>query len=178
MAFAKPEQSSVDAALVAELERIFKEEFLKAAPLYQACSKVKLPYEDLHRPTLMYRGSLREETRIVDQIADYESFKTAPEVEELIELATKMGGQAGAYVDGAIRTENCRTKGADPRDVRNTKAIDVFEHTDGRRNLQVFLHIPPMSVDPQGSVAVIFGYKFFFATANVVLEYTKRANPS
>jgi hypothetical protein len=167
-----------DQALVAELERIFKEEFLKAAPLYQACSKVKLPYEDLHRPTLMYRGSLREETRIVDQIADYESFKTAPEVEELIELATKMGGQAGAYVDGAIRVENCRTKGADPRDVRNTKVIDVFEHADGRRNLQVFFVQGSTSPDPAAQSMAWFGYKFFFAAANVVLEYTKRANPS
>jgi hypothetical protein len=167
----------VDQAFIAELERIFKEEFLKAAPLYKASSKVKLPYEDLHRPTLMYRGSLTEESRCVEVIADFESFKADPEVEEIIEVATKFGQQAGTLVDGLIRLENVRSvQGADPRDVRNMKVIDVFEHPDGRRNAQVFfVQGPPPEMDMAASRGAWFGYKFHFAAAAIVMEYKKPA---
>lgn len=164
----------MNTGLLGELERIFKEEFLKAAPLYQASSKVKLPYEDLHRPTLMYNGSLKQVMRQVDQLADYESFKTSPETDELIDLATKFGQQAGTYVDGCIRAENIRSAPdgvvGDPRDTRNVKVIDVFEHSDGRRNLQVFLveSTPKISLD---EAIGWFGYKFYFAAAAIVMEY-------
>ena len=164
-------------AFLGELERIFKEEFLKAAPLYVASSKIKLPYEDLHRPTPMYSGSLKEVTRQVNLLADYETFKTDPEAEELIEWAGTFGHQAGIYVDGCIRAENIReVVGCDPRDVRNVKVIDVFEHTDGRRNLQIyFVQSSSTVASPTVDWKACFGYKFVFACAAIVLEYKKQA---
>jgi len=168
-------------AFLGELDRIFKEDFLEAAPLYVASSKIKLPYEDLHRLTPMYSGALKEVLRPVQQIVDYESFKKDPEPEEIIELATRFGQEAGHLVNGLIRMENVRSLSegtvGDPRDTRNMKVIDIFEHSDGRRNLQVFFYQENRATihNPTAETTAWFGYKFVFACAAIVLEYKKRA---
>jgi len=176
MAYTSNDPVQRNKAFLGELECIFKEEFLKAAPLYVASSKIKLPYEDLHRLTPMYSGSLKEVTRIVEQIADIHFFKADPDPEEIIERTTTFAQQSGALVDGLIRMENLRSKVPDFQDVRNMKVIDVFEHSDGRRNAQLFFSAPgELTVsDPAGIGHGFIGYKFVFACAAIVLEYKKQ----
>src|SRR6266481_5719235 len=133
----------VDTAFLGELENIFREEFLKAAPLYAAASKIKLPFEDAKKTTVLYRGSLREETRAVETVADYELLKAIHAAESAVirgasEATKRLASAAGTVVDGLIRLENVRSmKESDPRQTTNLRVTDIFEHADGRRNLQI-----------------------------------------
>jgi hypothetical protein len=173
--------AAIDTAFLGELEDIFRTEFLKAAPLYVAAGKIKLPFEDAKKTTVLYSGSLSEETRTVETIADYELLKTSsvtgPEMDRMREAADAMrrlAGAAGAVVDGLIRLENVRTvNGADPRQTNNLRVTDIFEHADGRRNLQVIsVNMPGSFVtgpgpEPPGWVS----YRFYFAAATIRMEY-------
>lgn len=165
----------IDATLTSELETIFRDEFLKAAPLYSAARKIKLPYEDIKSSTVMYRGSLSEQTRTVESIADYHLFKGEnPTLDELNETVGKLASSAGNVVDGLIRIENVRNlKESDPRQTNSLCVTDIFEHADGRRNLQVmyvFSKGPTVS-DPAGIVQSWVAYRFYFAVAAIKQEY-------
>lgn len=156
-------------------ENLFKEEFLKNAPLYVAAKKVKLPIEDIKAETLLYRGSLHEESRTVELISDY---TTCPGnfYDWVFPAVKKLAAQAGIVVDGLIRKENSRTRtGNDPRQVQGLVVTDVFEHEDGRRNLQPVIakNAPVQAHDPsedQGWVA----YRFYFACAAIRQEYKEK----
>jgi hypothetical protein len=144
-------------------EAIFREEFLKNAPLYVESSKVKMPYEDIHlNLTNLYRGSLHEEVREPIRVADY-GLNGNEHV--LVGLAR----DAGHVVDGLIRIENCRKKDdTDPRDTQTMRVVNIFEHADGRRNLQIGQIVRQDPNEP----GWIF-YRFYFAAAHIQLEYKK-----
>lgn len=165
----------MDVTFVAELESIFRESFLKSAPLYQAAGKVKLPYEDIKGQTVLYRGSLREESRPVEKIADYKILEdTAPSVvRNWVEILAE---QAGHVVDGLIRLENVRTSwDHDPRNVSNLKVTDIFDHSDGRRNLDIGFvdasNEPWNPANPFKTIPAWIFYKFYFAAASIKQEY-------
>lgn len=159
----------------AELEAIFKEEFLTAAPLYSAATKVKLPVED-KRETLLYRGSLTEETRKVQSIADYELLKEAHEPDDVRAALKRLAAIAGAVVDGLIRLENVNSiKESDPRQTTHLRITDIFEHADGHRNLQIILttNAAPSVVDPAYLIKGWIAYRFYFSAAAIHTEYQK-----
>lgn len=164
----------MDLAFIAELENIFREEFLKAAPLYAAASKVKLPYEDIKGTTVLYRGSLSEQSRPVDSIADYELLKNPDTFSEDTQLAIgRLATRAGNAIDGLIRLENVRSiKESDPRQTSNLRVTDIFEHEDGRRNLNIgFVKNSPNLGDPIAINPGWIFYRFYFAAAAIVAEY-------
>lgn len=164
----------MDVTFVAELESIFRESFLKSAPLYQAAGKIKLPYEDIKGTTVLYRGSLREESRPIDNIADYELFKWQYTQDEIRGATEKLASTAGAATDGLIRIENVRSiKESDPRQTNNLRVVDVFEHADGRRNFQLILKLNsgPTISDPADTVKGWLAYRFYFAAASIKQEY-------
>ena len=172
----------MDVKFLAELEEVFKTTFLETAPLYAAAPKVKLPYEDIKKSTTLYRGSLAEQARPVEEIADYHIFKDAqgnnvgwPGNEAALDKFQEFAWNAAMLIEGLIRLENGRR---DPdHDVRSSaiRVIDIFEHSDGRRNFQ------PMAVDatkeawnpadPFQRTPAWVAYRFYFAAANVRTEY-------
>jgi hypothetical protein len=166
----------MDVNFQAELEEVFKQTFLENAPLYVAAPKVRLPYEDIKKSTTLYRGSLSEQVRTVEEIADYHIFKEGwPGNQKAAAKFIDMAREAAQCVEGLIRLENSRH---DPdHDVRSptTRVIDIFEHKDGRRNFQ------PIAVDatkeawnpadPFNQIHAWVAYRFYFAAANVRTEY-------
>lgn len=162
---------------LAELESIFKDEFLKSAPLYSAANRVKMPVED-KRETLLYRGSLSEETRTVHNIADYELIKENTTQEDIRTAVKRLAASAGQVVDGLIRLENVTSiKESDPRQTTSLRVTDVFEHADGRRNLQIILttNPAPSVSDPAYIIKGWIAYRFYFAAAAIRTEYQKKA---
>jgi hypothetical protein len=159
----------MDIAFQAELEEVFKQNFLEHAPLYVAAPKVKLPYEDIKKSTTLYRGSLSEQVRVVDEIADYHIFENGwPGPEGVKEKTRELARNAALCVEGLIRVENRRN---DPdHDVRSPhiRVIDVFEYADGRRNFQPF-YVKASEQISQGPSWI--AYRFCFAAANVRTEY-------
>ena len=164
----------MDVNFQTELEELFRTEFLKAAPLYAEAKKVRLPYEDKKQITSLYRGSLSEQVRTVEEIADYHLFKDEPCTPHTIhEEFASLAKQAGHAIDGLIRIENGRR---DPdHDVRSPhiRVTDIFEHTDGRRNLQLIVNDAPAwnPSDPFKQMPPWIAYRFYFAAANVRTEY-------
>jgi hypothetical protein len=160
----------------AVLDDLFRTAFVKAAPLYRNSFKIKLPYEDLKTTTTLYRGSLHEETRTVESISDYEMLRDPEDTEEVIQLTEKLATEAGILVDGLIRLENGKLRdGADVRDVTAVYVTDVFEHTDGRRNLN-FLFVDALKngwnpADPFGIKKGWIAYRFYFACARIRQKY-------
>jgi len=161
---------------VSALEALFRRTFLESAPLYSAASKIKLPYEDLKSTVTLYHGSLHDEARTVEQIADYRTLdhKEINDIDKGIELVKELAMGAGACVDGLIRLENCKHRdGADVRDTTQLRVIDIFEHTDGRRNLNFILQTSPgpSVVDPADRIAGWIAYRFYFACARIRQKY-------
>ena len=163
---------------VAELEGLFHTSFIKSAPLYQASSRFKLPYEDIKRITTAYRGSLTEVTRPVEEIADYEISKLAegfhPDWARY--TISKLGQEAGTLIDGFIRLENVRNHPShDPRNTADMRVVDIFDHADGRRNLQIMVvENPPSSINgPDATMPGWVGYRFYFAAATISSQYRK-----
>lgn len=157
------------------LEALFRKTFLESAALYSVASKVKLPYEDL-KTTMLYRGSLTDETRTVEQIADYRTLDhiEIQNSEKHAEITKKLAADAGALVDGMIRLENGKRRdGGDVRDTNQLRVVDVFEHTDGRRNLNFMcVESPnPSVVDPAHLIAGWIAYRFYFACARIRQKY-------
>ena len=160
---------------VSALEALFRRTFLESAPLYSAASKVKLPFEDL-KTTMLYRGSLTEETRTVEQIADYRTLdhKEIQDSEKQIEITKKLATNTNILVDGLIRLENGKRRdGGDVRDTNQLRVVDVFEHVDGRRNLNFMcVESPnPSVVDPAHLIAGWIAYRFYFACARIRQKY-------
>ena len=151
-------------------EQIFHDCFLENAPLYRNCKKVKLPYEDLKTTATLYHGSLKDEMRTVEQIADYRLLKNPEDPKELASLTRELACHAGILVDGLIRMENGRKRdGSDVLNVSNTAVINVFEHFDGRRNLN-FMVVDGRrihSTDPANILTGWIAYRFYFAVAKV-----------
>jgi hypothetical protein len=166
--------SQIDTTFLGELENIFRDEFLKAAPLYAAASKIKLPFEDAKKTTVLYRGSLNEEARTVESVADYELFKFEHTEDDVRAAVTRLASAAGILVDGLIRLENVRSiKESDPRQTANLRVTDIFDHVDGRRNLQIILRVSsgPSVSDPSQTIAGWVAYRFYFAAATIKMEY-------
>src|ERR1700680_3929868 len=97
------------------LEESFRTEFLKSAPLYAAAPKIRLPYEDIKKSTTLYRGSLTEQVRTVEEIADYQIFKDErgnntgwPGNQKAAAKFIAMAREAAQCVEGLIRLENGR----------------------------------------------------------------------
>ena len=160
----------MDVNFLGELESIFREEFLKAAPLYSAASKVKLPYEDIRTFTKLYEGSLSEQSRPVELFADYRvASDPAQFKDKIVDLATAVGHG----VDAFIRLENVDSnQGGDPRDTTNLKVTDIFEHSDGRRNLQIgIMKVGPTLMSPAREEESWVFYRFYFAAASIKAEY-------
>ncbi len=133
-----------------------------------------MPYEERRKITTLYRGALSEEARPVELISDFYLFKDAPTEEEVLSKAAEFGRNAGVLVDGLIRIENVKNSshGYDPRNTTYLKVTDVFEHVDGRRNLDIFYANFPLSVvDPAGIIKSTLAYRFFFAAASIRTEY-------
>lgn len=159
------------------LDKLFRETFLASAPLYSAASKVKLPYEDL-KTTTLYRGSLTDEMRTVEQIADYQILNE-DEIQDpakLAEVTKDLATRAGHCVDGLIRMENGKQRdGGDVRNTGATRVVDIFEHSDGRRNLNViFVNSTSEPWNPANPFHTIQGwiaYRFYFACARIRQEY-------
>src|ERR1700719_2294420 len=158
-----------------ELETLFRTNFLQAAPLYQASGKFKLPYEDIKTSTTLYRGSLSEQTRTVETYADWFQFDDERPYtpDHARGVIMRMGKEAGICVDGLIRLENVRNhRDHDPRNTTDMKVVDIFDHADGRRNLQIILSDPSPS-DPGTDLQPWVGYRFYFAAASVSSEYKR-----
>lgn len=162
---------------IPSLEVLFRGTFFESAPLYAAASKVKLPYEDL-KTTMLYRGSLTDETRTVEQIADYHILSEAEiqDPEKLTSITKDLATEAGHFVDGLVRLENGKLR--EGGDVRNTTALrvtDVFEHADGRRNLNfIFVDSRNQAWNPADPFKILAGwiaYRFYFACARIRAEY-------
>ena len=159
-----------------DLYTIFEGNFLANAPLYQESKKVKIPFEDAKKETVLYRGSLIEQVRPVDTIADFRMFTGAvPANNEIRHLAGELGKTAGIVTDGLIRLENVRhNPDGDPRNLE-VRVADILEHADGRKNLQVFFvdtsKEPWNPADPMKTIAGWIAYRFYFAAANVRTEY-------
>jgi hypothetical protein len=166
----------MDVNFQGEVEDLFRSEFLKAAPLYAAAKKINLPYEDKKQFTSLYRGSLSEQTRVVEEIADYHIFKDEPYTPATIcNQFARLAKEAGHAIEGLIRIENGEH---DPdHDVRSPhiRVIDIFEHSDGRRNLQLMrVNTPSPSLNgPDATIPPWIAYRFYFAAANVRTEYKK-----
>src|SRR6267142_551559 len=158
----------MDVNFIAELESLFRTNFLQAAPLYQASSKFKLPYEDIKKSTTLYRGSLNEVVRKVDEYADWyqfkeEGFQYSPDRARA--KVRQFGAEAGIFVDGFIRLENIRNHPShDPRNTADMMVVDIFDHADGRRNFQIILaDNPPPSVNgPDAQIPPWVAYRFHF----------------
>ncbi len=170
----------MDVNFIAELENLFRTNFLKSAPLYLASSVFRLPYEDIKRIVTAYRGSLTEVTRPVEEIADYELSKPRegfhPDWARY--TISKLGQEAGAVIDGLIRLENVRNHPShDPRNTADMRVVDIFDHADGRRNLQIMAVDYPSSSDPNATMPGWVGYRFYFAAATISSEYRKIATP-
>jgi hypothetical protein len=159
---------------LAGLESVFREAFLKEAPLYAAASKVKLPFEDITGTTILYQGALHEEARPVHKIADYKILQDQEpsSVRNWIEILAE---QAGHVVDGLIRLENVRSgRDGDPRNTSYLKVTDIFQCQDGRRNLEVgFVQASNTwsPADPAALIPAWIFYKFYFAAASIKQEY-------
>ncbi len=159
-----------------ELEGLFRTNFLKSAPLYQASSVFRLLYEDIKKITTAYRGSLTEVTRPVEEIADYEVSKLAegfhPDWARY--TISKLGQEAGTLIDGLIRLENVRNHPShDPRNTADMRVVDIFDHADGRRNLQIMVVEHSSSSDPTATMPGWVGYRFYFAAATISSQYRK-----
>lgn len=160
------------------LDKLFRETFLASAPLYSAASKVKLPYEDLKTTTTLYRGSLTDEVRTVEQIADYQILNEVAiqDSAKLVEVTKDLATRAGHFVDGLIRMENGKQRdGGDVRNTGATRVVDIFEHTDGRRNLNFILvnsaSEPWNPANPFKTIQGWIAYRFYFACARIRQEY-------
>jgi hypothetical protein len=166
----------MDVTFQAELESLFRTTFLQAAPLYQASGKFKLPYEDIKKVTTLHRGSLHEVVRTVEEIADYEIAKGEFTNGFARSALAKLATAAGTCVDGLIRLENVRShRDHDPRNTMDMKVIDIFDHADGRRNLQIMSVTPKEwnPADPFNQIPGWVAYRFYFACAVVSTEYKK-----
>lgn len=163
----------MDVTFVAELESIFRESFLKSAPLYQAAGKIKLPYEDIKGHAILYRGSLREESRLVEKIADYRILSDMAFAGLIQDNFAALATEAAHVVDGLIRLENVQASiDRDPRNTTNLKVTDIFECADGRRNLDIgVVKNTPNIVEPDNPVPGWIFYKFYFAAASIKQEY-------
>jgi hypothetical protein len=167
----------VSLEFISELESIFRHNFIQAAPLYTASGKFKLPYEDIKKTTSMYRGSLTEVVRKVDEFADWEMApKTGFTPEFARTTVSKLATQAGVVIDGFIRLENVRNhRDHDPRNTTDMKVVDIFDHSDGRRNLQIIGMDSKGNgfnpADPFTEIPGWIAYRFYFAAAVVSSEY-------
>jgi len=155
------------------LELAFKESFLHAAPLYKAAKKFKLPIEDIKREVTLYRGSLHEEARRVELIADYKSAEKDFSEDWALETVADLGLEAGVLVDGLIRIENARNRdGRDPRNSSNLVVTDIFNHEDGRSNVTInMVRNVPSVADPEAWIGGWVSYRFYFACAAIRQEY-------
>jgi len=162
---------------VEDYSRIFEEAFLQEANLYPQAKKIKLPYEDIKTSTLLYRGSLHEESRTVESIADYKIIHEPFTEPWIIPAVENLATNAAALVDGLIRIENTRKRdGTDPRTIQNLVVTDVFEHSDGRRNFQLnVVQSPPNVADPAAFIPGWVSYRFYFACAAIRQEYKASA---
>jgi len=162
---------------IEKLELTFKEGFLAATPsLYMAAKKVKLPIEDIKREVALYRGSLHEEARQVELIADYKTALKDFSEDWALETIADLGYEAGVLVEGLIRIENARNRdGRDPRNATNLVVTDIFSHEDGRRNLTINMVTNIPAMDPAGVVAGWVSYRFYFACAAIRQEYKATA---
>lgn len=164
----------MDINFQAELENLFRTEFIKAAPLYQASSKLKLPHEDLKKTTTLYRGSTHDVVRTVEEIADFEIPKGEFTPEFVRTSIARMATEAAHVVDGLIRLENVRShRDHDPRNTTDMKVVDIFDHADGRRNLQVIMVNSSEwnPADPFKSIPGWVAYRFYFTCAVISSEY-------
>jgi len=143
-------------------EAIFREEFLKSAPLYVAASKVRMPHEDIRLgATVMYRGALHEESRCPVLVSDYRVVEGDPTEEAHIAIVIGLAREAGVVVDGLIRVENCKgLDGTDPRDTAMLRVTNIFEHLDGRSNLLIG------QIVSEKEIGWMY-YRFHFAAARV-----------
>jgi hypothetical protein len=167
----------MDVNFQAELESLFRTNFLQAAPLYRESAKFKLPYEDLKSATNLYRGATYDVTRKVEEIADWFIFDKIPYSQDHARgIAQRFGIEAGTLIDGLIRMENARShRDHDLRNTTDMKAVDVFDHADGRRNFQIILQdsqIPSIN-GPDANIKEWVGYRFYFCCAVVSREYKK-----
>lgn len=165
---------------VTQYEELFKDEFLKNAPLYTAASKVKLPYEDLKiKATQLYRGSLNTEERTIEELADYRLIKETVTDDIIRAYFVEMAADAGKCVDGLIRSENLKSlKESDFRQTTNLVVTNIFDHNDGRRNLQLMLQREPLGPSLQDPASIVQGwvaYRFYFACAAIRQEYKATA---
>ena len=166
----------MDTTLHAELDELFRANFLKSAPLYQASSVFRLLYEDIKKITTAYRGSLTEVTRPVEEIADYEVSKHGFHPDWARATISKLGQEAGTHIDGLIRLENVRNHPShDPRNTADMRVVDIFDHSDGRRNLQIMVveNPPPSVYGPDATMPGWVGYRFYFAAATISSQYRK-----
>lgn len=168
----------MDVNFQTELEGLFRTNFLQAAPLYQASSKFKLPYEDLKQTTRLYAGAVHEVVRTVEEYADYfrfeDEFRWTPM--NARGVVARFGKEAGIFVDGLIRGENLRNhRDHDPRNTTDMKVVDIFDHVDGRRNLQIMAVRPTEwnPADPFKAIPGWIAYRFYFAAGVVSSQYKK-----
>lgn len=154
------------------MEKLFRETFLASAPLYSAASKIKLPYEDLKTTTTLYRGSLTDEMRTVEQICNFKNYKDAHDTEDLKNITRNLATEAGHLVDGLIRMEHGKNRdGGDLHNTQATRVIDVFEHADGRPNLNFMYVTNTPTMDPGATLVGWIAYRFYFACARIRQEY-------
>lgn len=161
-------------------ETRFRYGFASTALLYGAASKVKIPYETRKDSASLYRGSLKEEVRTVELLADYRTFDKiangTPTVDDLLTQMTLFGQEAGAAVDTLIRIENVRNNESnDPRNTKDLKVANVFEFADGHPNLEIIaVENPGFHIsDPSAELPGWLAYRFYFACAAIKLEYKK-----
>jgi len=164
----------LDISLHTELEELFRTNFLKSAPLYQASSVFRLPYEDIKKITTAYRGSLTEVTRPVEEISDYEIAKDGFTGHWVIDAISKLARDAGACVDGLIRLENTRNHPAhDSRNTADMRVTDIFDHADGHKNLQITMVSSAALGTEFTPVPGWVAYRFYFAAATISSQYRK-----
>ena len=167
-------QAPISNSDIAELDQLFRTTFLESAPLYRLAYKVKLPFEDLKSTTTLYRGSLTEETRTVEQISDYQilNHEQISDLNKVTEITKELANKAGVFIDGLIRLENGKRRdGVDVRDTRATYVTEIFEHADGRRNLNFMLVTNNPVMDPAALTSGWIAYRFYFAVARLKPEY-------
>lgn len=166
----------MDVTFSETIEETFKTTFLENAPLYRAAKTIRFPCED-KISTVLYRGSLSEQVRTVEEISDYHLFRQSFSVDEsqIREKFQEFAKEAGTVVDGLIRLENSRTTDHDVRNTTGLRVIDIFQHADGRRNLQLMVSQPPANFNgPDGGLPPWIAYRFYFAAANVRTEYKSK----
>lgn len=153
-------------------ERVFQTTFLANAPLYRDCKKVKLPHESITGLATLYHGSLKDEERTVEQIADYRMLKDADDAAEVRKCTEELATNLAILVDGLIRIENGRNRdGANIHDTSATIVTDLFEHFDGRRNLNFLYASHASLIDPGSAPIGWVAYRCYLAVAKVRMEY-------